>query len=265
MKFGKEYTEYWSSAVDKSVDGTAIAAVNEAKYFLQYLEINRDDLVLDLGCSFGRMYDALSVYSDNILGVDPDSYAVEKARLQPYKEVRQGTAESTEFDKDLFDAVFCWAVFDVVDHKRGLSELNRILKVGGKLLLTGKNNNYFTDDVLAYKAEKNAYLKAFPNKFTDLKSVLSNFDKLGFELDKLLLFPRRGDFGLLEFVDQGVNLKDDYIGYEYLIIGHKVSDQCSDWHLGENLEERFSRTATVMAKNSEFSGPEEMFESVGID
>ena len=31
MKFDEEYTKYWSSTVNKSVDGTIIAGVNEAK------------------------------------------------------------------------------------------------------------------------------------------------------------------------------------------------------------------------------------------
>lgn len=265
MKFGEVYTKYWSSAVNKSVDGTVIAGVNEAKHFLQYLGINREDRTLDLGCSFGRMHEALAVYSDQIFGIDPDSYAVEKACLQPYKEVRQGTAEHTGFDKNFFDVVFCWAVFDVVDHKKGLAEINRILKKGGKLLLTGKNDNYSPDDNLAYKAEKNAFLKAFPNKFTDLSAVLGNFNNLGFDLDKLFIFPCRGDFGLLNFVDQGNDPRDSYRGYDYLILCHKVADQNVAGSAGVNLENPFSKTAIAMATQAGFSSPKEFFESIGID
>src|SRR5450830_1598221 len=114
MKFDKDYTNYWSSTVNKSLDGTVIAGLNEAKHFLQYLGIERPDLILDLGCSFGRMHEALAVYSDQIFGIDPDPYAVEKACLQPYREVRQGSAEHTGFGNSYFDVVFCWAVFDVV-------------------------------------------------------------------------------------------------------------------------------------------------------
>jgi SAM-dependent methyltransferase len=265
MKFDEAYTKYWSSAVNKSVDGTVIAGVNEAKYFLQYLEIKRDDRALDLGCSFGRMHEALAIYSAHVFGIDPDPYAIQKARLQPYREVRQGAAEQTGFEKDFFDVVFCWAVFDVVDHKKGLAEINRILKNGGKLLLTGKNDNYMPDDILAYKAEKNAFLKSFPNKFTDLSSVLANFEPLGFKLDKLLIFPQRGDFGLLNFVDQGLDPKDDYVGYEYLIICHKVSDQDAIGLVDVNLESQFSKIANKFAGQAGFSSAKDFFESIGID
>jgi SAM-dependent methyltransferase len=265
MKFDKEYTQYWSSAVSKSVDGTIIAGVNEAKHFLQYLGIKRDDRVLDLGCSFGRMNEALVVYSDQIFGIDPDTYAIDKANLQPYREVCQGTAENTEFDNEFFDVVFCWAVFDVVDHKKGFTEINRILKNGGKLLLTGKNDNYVPDDSLAYKAEKNAFLKEFPNKFTDLSAVLRNFQQLGFKLDKLYIFSRRGDFGLLNFIDQDNVFQDNYVGYDYLIICHKEAEQDAIRLLDINFDSPFSKTAIRMAKQAGFFNPKEFFESIGID
>lgn len=265
MKFDKAYTKYWSSAVNKSVDGTIIAGVSEAKNLLQHMGMKKNDRVLDLGCSFGRMHEALALYSDQIFGAEPDPYAVEKARSLPYKEVRQGAAEDTGFDKDFFDVVFCWAVFDVVDHKKGMAEINRILNYGGKLLLTGKNDSYFPDDILAYKAEKNAFLKTFPNRFTDLSSVLGNFQHLGFKLDKLLIFPRRGDFGLLNYVDQGNDLKDNYFGYDYLIICHKVADPNAAGLTSLNLEGEFSKTAIEMAAQAGFSSPKEFFESIGID
>jgi len=153
----------------------------------------------------------------------------------------------------------------VVDHKKGFAEINRILKIGGKLLLTGKNDNYFSDDSLAHKAEKNAFLKAFPNKFTDLNAVLDNFQCLGFELEKLLVFPRRGDFGLLNFVDPVDNHSDNYIGYEYLIICHKVADQDSIGLESLNFESQFSKTAVEIAEKAGFPSAKEYFESIGID
>jgi SAM-dependent methyltransferase len=265
MKFGEKYTNYWASAVNKSVDGTVIAGINEAKFFLQYLGIEKHHRVLDLGCSFGRMCEVLSIYSDHICGIEPDPFAVEKARLQRYEEVHQGSAEATGFEKNSFDFVFCWAVFDVVEHIKGLTEINRILKSDGKLLLTGKNNNYHSDDALAFRAEKNAYLKDFPNRFTNLDAALKDFKTLGFKLDKLFLFPRRGDFGLMNFSEHGDDVDCEYIGYEYLILCHKVADQ--DVHVApnENLDGEFSNTATKIAIQRGYAGAKELFESIGID
>ena len=265
MNFNEAYTKYWASAVNRSVDGTIIAGVNEAKYFLQHLSIKKEDYILDLGCSFGRMYEALASYSDWVFGVEPDIYAVEKARLLSYKEVRHGYAEQTGFGESFFDIVFCWAVFDVVDHKKSLFEINRILRMGGKLLLTGKNDNYHEDDILAHRAEKNAFLKGFPNKFTDLSILLGNFQQLGFKLDKLLIFPRRGDCGLLNFIDQGNAFQDNYIGCEYLLICHKIGEP-NAVGLGDlSLEQAFSKTASRAAALAGFLSPKEFFEATGID
>ena len=267
MKFGEEYTKYWVSAVTKSVDGTVIAGANEALQFLQTLEIKRCDRVLDLGCSFGRMYEILSAFSDHVYGIDPDCYAVEKARLKQYVEVHQGSAESTEFDKESFDLVFCWAVFDVVDHWKGLTEINRILKNGGKLVLTGKNDNYDPEDALAFRAEKNAFLKGFPNRFTKLNLMLRSCkDQLGFQLDRLLIFPRRGDFGLRKYSECRIDdMYNDHIGYEYLIVCHKTANAVDLDGIYEELDSQFSRTAMKAAERAGHESAKNLFEVMGID
>lgn len=265
MKFDKQYTKYWASTVTKSVDGTTIAGVNEVKNILHSLRVGSHIKTLDLGCSIGRMHESLAVHSNDVYGVDIDSYAVEQASLRPYKEVRQGSAEKIDFDTGFFDFVFCWAVFDVVDHALGLAEMNRVLKGSGKLLITGKNDTYFDDDMLAFKAEKNAFLKGFPNHFTDLVALLNNLPSLGFSLDRLLLFPRRGDLGNLEFVNQSYEEGEAYHGYEYLIFCHKIGECNSNTLTEEPLDNRFSKTATNLAIKAGFKGPEEFFSVIGID
>lgn len=265
MKFNKDYTNYWDSAVNKSVDGTVIAGINEAKYFLQYLKLNNEDKILDLGCSVGRMYAALSEFSTDIYGVDPDPHAVQRASSFAYRNILVGTAEATGFDSKEFDLIFCWAVYDVVNHLRGLREMNRILKISGKLLLTGKNDNYFADDLLAFKAEKNAFLKSFPNKFTNLQNVLCGLTALGFKLDRLFMFRRRGDIGALKFVEQDIDKITDYVGYEYLLICHKISDESCDNSDDLRFDSPFSRTATKLAFRAGFSSPKDFFESIGHD
>ncbi|MDA7541823.1 class I SAM-dependent methyltransferase [Gammaproteobacteria bacterium] len=265
MKFDKNYTQYWSAAVNKSVDGTIIAGENEAKTMLKYLNLKREDLVLDLGCSFGRMYEALSKYSDKVFGVDVDAYAVQKAKSQSYIDVRVGSGENTNFEDASFNAIFCWAVFELVNHKKGFIEFNRILKNNGKLLLTGKNNNYYKDDMLAFKAEKNASLKNYPNRFSDLKVIVKNIKVLGFKIDKIILFPNRGDMGLLKFIDEGNVPKDKYIGYEYLIICHKISEPKLNKFNDLKLENPTSNTSIELAKSAGFDSVKEFFLSIGID
>lgn len=265
MKFDKEYTDYWSSTVNKSVDGTVIAGAKEVLHIIEYLQLKKTDNGLDLGCSFGRLQEVLSTCCDTVYGVDVDQYAVEKARLQAYEEVKIGGAEQTGFDANFFDLVFCWAVFEVVDHKKGLAEINRVLKTGGKVIITGKNNNYHIDDTLAYRAEKNAFLKGFPNRFTNLNAVLDNLTGFGLKLDKLLIFPRRGDMGLVEFIDHGVEKKTQYPGCEYLIMCSKVSDHDASSLLNVTLENPFSKTASMLAAQAGYERVDQFFKVIGLD
>lgn len=269
MEFNKSYTQYWESAVQKSVDGTLIAGLNEADHFLSPLGLSKGNSILDLGCSTGRMCAALTRYSDAVYGAEPDSYAVGKASAQPYQEVRQGTAEATDYPDGFFDFVFCWAVFDVVDHVGGLSEINRILKDGGRFLITCKADSYDPQDVLAFKAEKNAFLKGFPNKFTNLALLCRQLGAFGFELVELVTFPRRGDMGLLNYKRQSVGeaiVGEAIEGYEYLMVAKKISTSGGvQKDARAPLDGQFSATAKTLAAHAGHASVKEYFESIGID
>ena len=95
--------------------------------------------------------------------------------------------------------------------------------------------------------------------------MLGNFQQLDFKLDKMFIFPRRGYFGLLNFVDQGNAFQDNYLGYDYLIICHKVAEQDAIRLLDVNLDGPFSKTVIAMASQAGFFNPKEFFESIGID
>ena len=262
MKFEKKYTEYWKKNIVNPIDGLKIADINEVMQFLPLLNIKKNDNVLDLGCSFGRMYDVLNKFSDNVYGIDPDKFAVENAIQAGYLDVKVGDAENTNFPDNFFNNIFCWAVYDVVDHFNGLLEANRILKVNGRILITGKNDNYFDNDIYAFTAEKNAYLKSFPNHFLDMNLLIKKIDTLGFKIENLFLFPRRGDFGKLNFVEKD---KKDILfeGYEYLLILEKIINLNNvSYH---QLDSPYSKSAIQIAKNHGYSSVNEYFQKLEID
>lgn len=262
MKFEKKYTEYWKNNIINPIDGLAIAGSNEVNHFLPLLAINTDDFVLDLGCSFGRMHSILSRVSNNIYGIDPDLFAVESAIKEGYKDVRVGDAENISYNDHYFDKIFCWAVYDVVDHYNGLLESNRVLKINGKILLTGKIDCYFPDDKKAFSAKKNAFLKYFPNHFVNMELLLKNIDELGFELEKLFIFPKRGDFGKLKYIE--VEMPFETIrGYEYLMVLKKNKD--INIRSYTKLDNPHSSTAYSMATNNGFDSVKEYFLYLGID
>ena len=263
--FDKKYTDYWSAAVKKSIDGTIIAGEKEAHFFLEEMKISEESKILDVGCSTGRMYRPLADYSEHIYGVEPDPFAVSNAKNAGYLEVFQGTAETTGFQKENFDFVFCWAAFELVDHFKGLQEFNRILKCGGKLLFTGKSNDYEDDDVLAFKAEKNAWLKKFPQRFTDLPVLLSQLKNLGFILKDLYIFPKRGDFGLLNYHKHDSSKKENISGYEYVFICTKESGPQSDLEHIMGLEHAHTKTAQRAAEKNFCNNVDAYFTHLGLD
>lgn len=264
MRFDQNYTNYWQSATSKSLDGLRIPGMEEVKKLLPYLLIGKEDKVFDLGCSYGRMYDELAVYSAHIYGIDPDPYAVEQAAQKGYQKLWTGTAEETHSENEFFDRVFSWQVFDVVDHIKGLTEINRILKIGGRFLITGKNYQYHEDDKFAFTAEKNANLKSFPNRFTMLDELTKNIAQFGFEIEKILLFARRGDFGQLKYKEMPID-EPAYLGYEYMYIGKKTASIESTAVTIKSLDRSFSATAEEMARGRGFASARALFESIGID
>jgi SAM-dependent methyltransferase len=266
MEFDGPYSDYWRSTVRNSIDGTKIAGASEIRNYLRNVPIQRSDYVLDLGCSYGRMFELLASYSDHVFGVDPESSALAQARQFGYQDLLEGSAENTNMPSHFFDLVFSWAVFDVVNQTEGLKEVNRILKVGGTILFTGKNDDYYPDDKLAFLAEKNAFLKGFPNRFTNLSTMLKHFPQLGFILKHLYLFPRRGDIGLGQFEDRTETKNTTLRGYEYLIICSKKSDIDYKQNLKIGaLDLPSSRTAINLGQKQGFSDYRDYFISLGLD
>jgi SAM-dependent methyltransferase len=251
--FDKSYTQYWEDSISKSIDGSVVPGLATADKFVQLLSIKKETKVLDIGCSFGRMFDVLSQYTDNVFGLEYEQSAVELAKQKNFQSVHQGKAESTPYTDEFFDTLFCWAVFEAVEHFSGLNEFNRILKQNGKLLFTGKSDNYPDDDNLGLLAEKNAFVKGFPNRFTNLPNLLLYLNEFGFTTESLFLFPKRGDFGLLNFQEfTTFDDLDNIFSYEYLIICNKTGPTQASKNINYNLENEHTLTANRLAKKNKF-------------
>ena len=269
MEFNETYTRYWEGAVKKSIDGTIIAGPTEASDLLKICNIGGVENCLDLGCSTGRMYEVLSSISQHVYGIDPDGYAVSKAREHPYSGVHVGAAEKTGHANEFFDLIFCWAAFDVISHAEGLCEANRILKKGGRLLFTGKSANYLINDALAFEAEKNAYLKGFPNRFSNLTAMQMEMHALGYEIIDFISFARRGDLGKMNYRRHDsldAFLAHESCCYEYLMIVKKISSLENKKINSEmNLDRPFSITAFRRSEEAGFDSAAAYFKSIGLN
>lgn len=104
-------------------------------YLDRYVGAGRNRRVLDVGCGAGNMMHHLAHYG-GVVGVDNNPRPLEVAR-QRGLDVRQGSGDGLPFGDAEFDLV---SLLDTVEHVPAegqvFSECNRVLKGGGRLLVT---------------------------------------------------------------------------------------------------------------------------------
>jgi SAM-dependent methyltransferase len=123
--------------------------------FARICEIVRAELpcesFLDAGCGDGRYLRALEAeLPDRIAGVDISERILETARVAiPQAALRQGNLESLPFDDASFEVVLCTQVIEhVLDAAAGVAELARVLKPGGRLVISTDNEQNVVTRVL---------------------------------------------------------------------------------------------------------------------
>jgi SAM-dependent methyltransferase len=166
--------------------------------YIRELEIGRGDEVLEVGSGVGRLLKEIhDEYGVLPHGIDPVPKIVEAARERVGRitsSLEIGSAESTSYPDASFDKLLCWGVFDLTHQAKALTEMARLMKLGGHLLLTGKNDDYNDDDAEARAAEIAARRKGITNHFTDWDAMMAFAARLGLLPVREWRFPRRGDF-----------------------------------------------------------------------
>ena len=193
--------------------------------FLDRMNLEEGVRILDVGVGFGRFIPLYERRKYKVFGIDIDENMIFHAQ-QNFGDksaiLRLAKAEKTDFPHDFFDALVCWAVFEELDQAQALVEMNRILREGGKLLITGKNDTYKRDDFEATKAEEGARRKGHRNNFTMIEHV--NFEDFGFTPVYTRYCIYRGDFAKAAFVAEKPKRY-----YEYIFILKKVSKVKKDF------------------------------------
>lgn len=92
---------------------------------------------LDVGCGEGRFCRMLQPLGIRTTGVDPTQALVARARLQdPLGDYRIGVAEHLDFEAQSFDLVVSYlSLIDIPDLSAALSQISRVLRPGGSLLI----------------------------------------------------------------------------------------------------------------------------------
>lgn len=113
----------------------------EAREVVGWLGQVRDGLILDAGCGKGRFARLLAQCERRAIGLDPVESFLRVAQGQ-VAETRwvQGSLTSLPFDVGVFEGALCIDVLQhIPDTRRAVSELSRVTRPGGRLLVIDKN------------------------------------------------------------------------------------------------------------------------------
>ncbi|MFN0198140.1 MAG: class I SAM-dependent methyltransferase [Planctomycetaceae bacterium] len=98
--------------------------------------------VLDVGCGYGRELQRLADAGCLPIGIDPFSECVEQSRSLGFT-AHQGYAEHLPFADNSFDGVISQVVLPYTNDVRTLREIARVLKPGGRCILSTHGLGYY--------------------------------------------------------------------------------------------------------------------------
>jgi len=155
--FDDEYVALWERVTrDGEVPGGGVY-----ESYLEAMAIKAGDRVLDLGVGYGRLLPSIRRYTENVVGVDLSERMLH--RTKEYDEsalVTLGDACLLPFGAASFDHVICWAVWENIPQAgRAVREVGRVLRPGGRWLVSGKNLMNRHSLRLAYHRRKRAALR----------------------------------------------------------------------------------------------------------
>ena len=113
--------------------------------------------VLEVGCGPGTFSETLRGVELTCLDPSPEMLTVAEGRINPIRDQNgensavfvEAVAEEMPFSNDSFDRVFCLFSFrDFKDKERGLEEIYRVLKPGGKLVICDAGKGRFPHGLL---------------------------------------------------------------------------------------------------------------------
>jgi 2-polyprenyl-6-hydroxyphenyl methylase / 3-demethylubiquinone-9 3-methyltransferase len=125
--------------------------VNYAKNILETIKINSEKInALEVGCGGGILTEEIAKMGFITTGIDPSeqslNIAIKHAKDDNLKiKYEKGSGENLPFQNNSFDAVFCCDVLEhVQDLPKVISEISRVLKIGGIFIYDTFNRTYFS-------------------------------------------------------------------------------------------------------------------------
>lgn len=168
--------------------------INNIENIINELGICNDDQTLDVGCGGGICLTLMAKRSQNVIGVEFERESIERCKdlikekgIEDRVQVMRGDALNLPFRECTFDFILCTEVLEhLADPLKGAQEIQRVLKFGGKALISMPNlcsifwlfNRIVSESrsLAVGKAEMDPHMK-FP--FFSIENILKN---AGFEV-----------------------------------------------------------------------------------
>ena len=128
---------------------------------LSYLNLKKADLIIDLGCGTGISTRTLGNFGTNIIGIEPSLEMLAMAEQQTedsHISYQQGFSNATKIASNSATMVTCSQSFHWMEPQSTLTEVNRILKAEGVLVIY----DAIWPPSLSYDLEM-AYVELFEN------------------------------------------------------------------------------------------------------
>lgn len=152
----KKNIDYWTELLTNIPDSFKKWFKEESKYLQKIITPNSK--ILDVGCGDGRsIFDIISI-TKNVIGIDHDEKAIfiSKTNFSKQSSVKfiKEDATNLSFHNDTFDFIICMGTFAnfAKDKFTVLSELKRVLKKSGKIIISVYSENAFDERMKIYKA-----------------------------------------------------------------------------------------------------------------
>ncbi len=114
-----------------------------------FLKLNiKNANILDAGCGEGHLLKKMEEIIENnfYYGIDVTPVAIKQCKHRcPFADIKVGNLVDTQYPNDKFDVIICTEVIEhMIKYQQALTEMKRILKPGGILIITFPNEILWT-------------------------------------------------------------------------------------------------------------------------
>jgi SAM-dependent methyltransferase len=132
-------------------DAMAMLSQDHWERLVHMLALAGAGTVLDVGCGSGDWLAALARFNTRVVGVDIDEDMLSLARARSSGsdnvEIRAVAAEALDLPDGEFDAVTCFTALPYLDQDTALSEMARVLRPAGRLVVGTVGSGYYAKHV----------------------------------------------------------------------------------------------------------------------